>query len=62
MACFQGYHSLGDSVILEQIRAEGNAGNQIKVTGALTMTNSMLLVMVSALSFQWMRMRGSMKA
>lgn len=37
------YHSLGGSVILERVRAEGNAGNQIKVTGALTMTNSVLV-------------------
>ena len=37
------YHSLGGSVVLDRVRAEGNAGNQIKVSGAMTMTNSVLV-------------------
>jgi len=37
------YHSLGGFVVLDRVRAEGNAGNQIKVTGAMTMTNSVLV-------------------
>lgn len=37
------YHSLGGSVVLDRVRAEGNAGNQIKVTGAMTITNSVLV-------------------
>lgn len=34
------YHSLGGTVVLDRVRAEGNAGNQIKVTGQLTVHNS----------------------
>jgi hypothetical protein len=37
------YHSLGGSVTLNRVRAEGNAGNQIKVTGQTTITNSVLV-------------------
>jgi hypothetical protein len=37
------YHSLGGSVVLERVRAEGNAGNQVKVTGQLTVSNSVLV-------------------
>ena len=37
------YHSLGGSITLNRVRAEGNAGNQIKVTGQTTMMNSVLV-------------------
>lgn len=37
------YHTLGGSVTLNRVRAEGNAGNQIKVTGPITMANSVLV-------------------
>ncbi|MBN1145694.1 MAG: hypothetical protein JXA78_00450 [Anaerolineales bacterium] len=37
------YHELGGSVTLERVRAEGNAGNPIKVAGPLTVTNSVLV-------------------
>lgn len=37
------YHSLGGSITLQRVRAEGNAGNQIKVTGRTTMVNSVLV-------------------
>jgi len=37
------YHSLGGRVVLDRVRAEGNAGNQIKVTGRTTITNSVLI-------------------
>ncbi len=37
------YHTLGGSVTLNRVRAEGNAGNQIKVAGPTTITNSVLV-------------------
>jgi len=37
------YHSLGGSITIDRVRAEGNAGNQIKVTGQTTLTNSVLV-------------------
>jgi hypothetical protein len=37
------YHTLGGSITLNRVRAEGNAGNQIKVAGAVTITNSVLV-------------------
>ncbi len=37
------YHSLGGSIILNRVHAEGNAGNQIKVTGQTTITNNVLV-------------------
>jgi hypothetical protein len=37
------YHTLGGSVTLTRVRAEGNAGNQIKVTGQTSVTNSVLV-------------------
>jgi len=37
------YHSLGGTVTLNRVRAEGNAGNPVKVTGSLVMTNSVLV-------------------
>lgn len=37
------YHSLGGSVTLDRVRAEGNAGNQVKITGQATITNSVLV-------------------
>jgi hypothetical protein len=37
------YHTLGGSITLNRVRAEGNAGNQIKVTGQTAMTNSVLV-------------------
>ena len=37
------YHSLGGSVTLNRVRAEGNAGNQVKITGQATITNSVLV-------------------
>ncbi|MBM4423932.1 MAG: hypothetical protein FJ030_11130 [Chloroflexi bacterium] len=37
------YHTLGGSVTLSRVRAEGNAGNQIKVSGGMTITNSVLV-------------------
>lgn len=37
------YHSLGGLVVLNRVRAEGNAGNQVKVTGQLTVLNSVLV-------------------
>ena len=37
------YHSLGGSITLDRVRAEGNAGNQIKVTGATTITNAVIV-------------------
>lgn len=33
------YHSLGGSISLKRVRAEGNAGNQLKVTGETSMEN-----------------------
>ncbi len=37
------YHSLGGRVTLNRVRAEGNAGNQVKVTGQTAITNSVLV-------------------
>jgi hypothetical protein len=37
------YHSLGGNVTLNRVRAEGNAGNQVKVTGQTQITNSVLV-------------------
>jgi hypothetical protein len=37
------YHELGGSITIDRVRAEGNAGNQIKVTGQATITNSVLV-------------------
>lgn len=37
------YHTLGGSVTLTRVRAEGNAGNQIKVAGQTTITNNVLV-------------------
>lgn len=37
------YHTLGGRIILNRVRAEGNAGNQIKVTGQTEITNSLLV-------------------
>ena len=37
------YHELGGSLSLDRVRAEGNAGNQIKVTGQTAITNSVLV-------------------
>ncbi|MCC6297905.1 MAG: right-handed parallel beta-helix repeat-containing protein [Anaerolineales bacterium] len=37
------YHTLGGSITLNRVRAEGNAGNQIKVTGETTITNSVIV-------------------
>jgi hypothetical protein len=37
------YHSLGGRVVLDRVRAEGNAGNQVKITGQATITNSVLV-------------------
>ena len=37
------YHTGGGGVTLTNVRAEGNAGNQIKTTGAVTLTNSVLV-------------------
>jgi hypothetical protein len=37
------YHTLGGSVTLTRVHAEGNAGNQIKVAGQTTITNSLLI-------------------
>jgi hypothetical protein len=37
------YHSLGGRVVLDRVRAEGNAGNQVKVTGQTEITNSVLV-------------------
>ena len=37
------YHSLGGRVVLNRVRAEGNAGNQVKVTGSTAITNSVLV-------------------
>ncbi|MGD2206904.1 MAG: hypothetical protein PVH17_09005, partial [Anaerolineae bacterium] len=37
------YHSLGGRVVLDRVRAEGNAGNQVKITGQTTITNSVLV-------------------
>jgi len=37
------YHSLGGSITINRVRAEGNAGNQIKITGQMTLINSVLV-------------------
>jgi hypothetical protein len=37
------YHELSGSVTLDRVRAEGNAGNQVKVTGQVVITNSVLV-------------------
>jgi hypothetical protein len=37
------YHELGGSITINRVRAEGNAGNQIKITGQATITNSVLV-------------------
>ena len=37
------YHSLGGRIVLNRVRAEGNAGNQVKVTGQAEITNSVLV-------------------
>lgn len=37
------YHSLGGTITLNRVHAEGNAGNQIKLTGAAVITNSVLV-------------------
>jgi hypothetical protein len=37
------YHTLGGTITLNRVRAEGNAGNQIKVTGATEIVNSVLV-------------------
>lgn len=37
------YHSLGGTITLNRVRAEGNAGNQIKVTGESSITNCVIV-------------------
>jgi hypothetical protein len=37
------YHSLGGRVVLNRVRAEGNAGNQVKIAGRVAITNSLLV-------------------
>jgi hypothetical protein len=37
------YHTLGGTITLNRVRAEGNAGNQIKVAGQTEITNSVLV-------------------
>lgn len=37
------YHTLGGSIVLDRVRAEGNAGNQLKVTGASEITNAVVV-------------------
>jgi hypothetical protein len=37
------YHQLGGKIILDRVRAEGNAGNQVKLTGNAEITNSVLV-------------------
>jgi hypothetical protein len=37
------YHSLGGAITLNRVRAEGNAGNQVKVTGQTSIVNSVLV-------------------
>jgi len=34
------YHSLGGRIVLDRVRAEGNAGNQLKVMGEAAITNT----------------------
>jgi hypothetical protein len=37
------YHSLGGTITIERTRAEGNAGNQIKVTGESSIDNTVMI-------------------
>jgi hypothetical protein len=37
------YHSLGGGITLDRVHAEGNAGNQVKVTGQVSIVNSLLV-------------------
>jgi hypothetical protein len=37
------YHTLGGRIVLSRVRAEGNAGNQVKVTGEATITNNVIV-------------------
>lgn len=37
------YHTLGGSITLNRVHAEGNAGNQVKVTGQTEINNSVLV-------------------
>lgn len=37
------YHTLGGTIELNRVRAEGNAGNQVKVAGQASVTNSVLV-------------------
>ena len=37
------YHTLGGTITLERVYAEGNAGNQVKVAGATAITNSVMV-------------------
>jgi hypothetical protein len=37
------YHTLGGSIVLTRVRAEGNAGNQIKVTGPTQISNTVVV-------------------
>ncbi len=37
------YHDLGGSITLNRVRAEGNAGNQVKITGRAAIANSVLV-------------------
>jgi hypothetical protein len=37
------YHQLGGRIVINRVRAEGNAGNQVKVAGQATITNSVLV-------------------
>jgi len=37
------YHELGGRIVINRVRAEGNAGNQVKITGQSTITNSVLV-------------------
>ena len=37
------YHTLGGTITLTRVHAEGNAGNQIKIAGQASLTNSLLV-------------------
>jgi hypothetical protein len=37
------YHTLGGRIVLARVHAEGNAGNQIKVTGQAELTNNLIV-------------------
>ncbi len=37
------YHELGGRITLDRVRAEGNAGNQVKITGQAGISNSVLV-------------------